>query len=231
MEENKNYIPYIITMYGMLETNKENIEDIKEELEGTNIQYLINKADSKYIELDEVELCKNKNIKKRRHEMNIEISSNVNEISIENIELLVHSISKEEIKTQNIKRINKCIEKLRETISKSYSKLMIVFDGYNNDSREVYEIEEIRKYVSKLFNENEDLFYFLTNIGQNNKILLICMSDFHKIKNRDSITVDTEYKINSMLKDRIFKGILTHVKNDNRKLNTILENLFIRNET
>ena len=163
--------------------------------------------------------------------MNIEISSNVNEISIENIELLVHSISKEEIKTQNIKRINKCIEKLRETISKSYSKLMIVFDGYNNDSREVYEIEEIRKYVSKLFNENEDLFYFLTNIGQNNKILLICMSDFHKIKNRDSITVDTEYKINSMLKDRIFKGILTHVKNDNRKLNTILENLFIRNET
>ena len=77
----------------------------------------------------------------------------------------------------------------------------------------------------------EDLFYFLTNIGQNNKILLICMSDFHKIKNRDSITVDTEYKINSMLKDRIFKGILTHVKNDNRKLNTILENLFIRNET
>ena len=28
---------------------------------------------------------------------------------------------------------------------------MITFDGYDKDKREVYEIEEIRKYVKKVF--------------------------------------------------------------------------------
>lgn len=60
VENNKRYIPYIITMYGTLETNKESIEEMKEELEQTNIQYLINKVDSKFVELNEDELKRKK---------------------------------------------------------------------------------------------------------------------------------------------------------------------------
>ncbi len=56
VEYNKRYISYIITMYGTLETNKESIEEMKKELEQTNIQYLINKVDSKFVELNEDEL-------------------------------------------------------------------------------------------------------------------------------------------------------------------------------
>lgn len=58
MEDNKRYIPYIITMYGTLETDKESIEEMKEELQQTNIQYLINKIDSKFVELNEDELIR-----------------------------------------------------------------------------------------------------------------------------------------------------------------------------
>ena len=58
VEDNKRYIPYIITMYGTLETDKESIEEMKEELQQTNIQYLINKIDSKFVELNEDELIR-----------------------------------------------------------------------------------------------------------------------------------------------------------------------------
>lgn len=58
MENNKFYIPYIITLHGVLETDKTSVEEMKEELAETNVQYLINKADSKFVELDEDEVKK-----------------------------------------------------------------------------------------------------------------------------------------------------------------------------
>lgn len=65
MESNKSYIPYIITLYGVLETDKLSIEEMKGELAETNIQYLITKADSKFVEMNEDELKNNKKISKR----------------------------------------------------------------------------------------------------------------------------------------------------------------------
>ena len=46
---------------------------------------------------------------------------------------------------------NLILENLRKNTTKSKKKLMITFDGYDNDKREVYEIDEIRKYVKKVF--------------------------------------------------------------------------------
>jgi len=50
MKDNKNYIPYVITMYGTLNTESNEYDKQLEELYGTNIQYLISKADEKFVE-------------------------------------------------------------------------------------------------------------------------------------------------------------------------------------
>lgn len=63
MEDNKNTIPYIITMYGTLNTEATDFQSKKEELLQTNILYLINKADSKFIEVNETEYEKNEEAK------------------------------------------------------------------------------------------------------------------------------------------------------------------------
>lgn len=63
MDDNKNAIPYIITVYGTLNTEATDFENKKEELLQTNIQYLINKADSKFIEVNETEYEKNEEVK------------------------------------------------------------------------------------------------------------------------------------------------------------------------
>ena len=67
MKKEKNTIPYIITIYGTVNMAKKDIEDIRQELNETDIQYLIKKADSKYVELDEDEFknMMHKEIKKQ----------------------------------------------------------------------------------------------------------------------------------------------------------------------
>lgn len=62
LKKDKKYIPYIITIYGTLDTEKEGIEEMRKELGETNIQYLINIANSKYIEINEDELLRQKEI-------------------------------------------------------------------------------------------------------------------------------------------------------------------------
>ena len=162
--------------------------------------------------------------------MSVIFSNNINikMLECEDINFIVYSVTKEEVVMKNTEGIDKCIETLRMNLDKSYNKLMITFDGYDYDSREIYEIEEIRNYVSKVFNKNNDIFYFITDFSQNNKILLACISDFKQIKERGSHIVNVQYKVDLELKDKILEGILVNVKDDTEKLNVILKKLFIK---
>ncbi len=143
-----------------------------------------------------------------------------------NFDLILHSVTKEEIIKQDIKRINEYINKLRSDLVNSCGKMMITFDGYDNDTREIYEIEEIRKYISKLFNQNKDLFYYITTIEQNNKLILTCLSNFRQIKleNCDIVTLEIETEVS--LKKQIIQGVLSCANNNIEHTNKVLENLF-----
>ena len=99
-------------------------------------------------------------------------------------DFIIHSVTKKEVLKKDIFALNQILKSLRDDLTKSYGKAMIIFDGYDNDQREIYEIQEIREYVKKLFDENNDLFYFITKIGSLNKVILACTSDFQQIKTK-----------------------------------------------
>ncbi len=99
-------------------------------------------------------------------------------------DFIIHSVTKKEVLKKDIFALNQILKSLRKDLIKSYGKAMIIFDGYDNDQREIYEIQEIREYVKKLFDENNDLFYFITKIGSLNKVILACISDFQQIKTK-----------------------------------------------
>ena len=99
-------------------------------------------------------------------------------------DFIVHPVTKKEVLKKDIFALNQILQSLRDDLTKSYGKTMIIFDGYDNDQREIYEIQEIREYVKKLFDENNDLFYFITKIGSLNKVILACISDFQQIKTK-----------------------------------------------
>ncbi len=55
MKDKINCIPYIVTFYGTVYTDKNTLTSMQEQLQNTDIRSLVDKADSKFIEVNEAE--------------------------------------------------------------------------------------------------------------------------------------------------------------------------------
>lgn len=90
------------------------------------------------------------------------------------------SIDRKEIETLNFDRLIVVFNTLKELKTKAYRKLILTFDGYEDDLEEVYEIVNIREYIFKLFTKYPYLFYYISTFDLNMKILLACLGDVFK---------------------------------------------------
>lgn len=146
--------------------------------------------------------------------------------NMSDLDLIFHSVSKENVVRQNIDTTNLILENLRKNTTKSKKKLMITFDGYDNDKREVYEIDEIRKYVKKVFEKNHDLFYYLTSLVNNDSIILACLGNLTNIRfdkyDKTMLKIDTTDEI----RRKIISGVLDASKLDEKVAKEIIKNLF-----
>ena len=89
--------------------------------------------------------------------------------------LYVLEISKREVETADVSRLRAFLHQLyvNGDAKKSFQSVVIVFAGYDDDEREVYEVEEIRSYVNQLIKEPGTVFYYT----QNYKLLLSCIAN------------------------------------------------------
>lgn len=148
-------------------------------------------------------------------------------INLPNNTKIIYSISKENVISKDTTKINAILNILRKDVKNSCDKLAILFDGYDFDSREIYEITEIRQYVTKIFSENEDLFYYLTSLDHNNHVILSCISDFQKVKKEGAIMVRVKNIPNIILKDKIIQGIITCCNGNLQLVQEISKQLFV----
>jgi hypothetical protein len=97
-------------------------------------------------------------------------------VNIENFDQVVFVITKEHIDHQDFEEVQSFLNLLMEDPIKYESKIFLVIHGYDNDSRELYEIQEIRDYfviLDKLF---PYWFYFmLKKIEKNHSSLSLIM--------------------------------------------------------
>jgi len=75
--------------------------------------------------------------------------------------LVLFSISAEEVQKGNFIRTQRQFEELRKAGYGAYKKLMISFNGYDDDFREIYQISEIRAFVSEMFERYPELDFYL----------------------------------------------------------------------
>lgn len=155
----------------------------------------------------------------------------MNEINTSNLyndmnffDLIIHSVNKSEVINKNTNTLNRVLKSLRKDLIKSYCKIMIIFDGYDNDQREIYEIREIRDYVRKLFDENNDLFYFITKMGSLNKVILACISDFQQIKTIGREDVIVGYEVSKKVKGKILNALSMYPAKNVKELISYLFN-------
>lgn len=102
---------------------------------------------------------------------------------VENAELLIFNINKREVKNQDYSRILKALELLKKAGKSAKGKVLLTFDGYDKDSREIYMIPEIRAYIKHIYEKYKYFFYFLTTMDNNRSVILACLNDFQAIQN------------------------------------------------
>ncbi|AEN89778.1 hypothetical protein C2I27_19550 [Priestia megaterium] len=81
-------------------------------------------------------------------------------------------LRKDEIRYLKFDRFLKVIKALNQRSDKGYQSLMLSVDGFKGTSRELYEIEEFRRYVNLLINQvPQILFYIHDKNKMTNQIL------------------------------------------------------------
>lgn len=91
---------------------------------------------------------------------------------LEKREIEFLELRKDEIRYLKFDRFLKVIKALNQRSDKGYQSLMLSVDGFKGTSRELYEIEEFRRYVNLLINQvPQILFYIHDKNKMTNQIL------------------------------------------------------------
>lgn len=131
---------------------------------------------------------------------------NVNEVK--NADMIFFSVSKRELLNKDYTRIEKNIKILNEAGKLAKGKLMLTFDGFDFDKREIFEIPEIREYVKNIWDKCKHIFYFLTVLGNNRSIIFACLNNF-KSFNRIGYTEKQVHIIfDEEIKNKTIEGML-----------------------
>ncbi|KXG76726.1 hypothetical protein [Thermotalea metallivorans] len=137
-------------------------------------------------------------------------------------------ITQDEVEKNDIRYITQIIQQLKELKTQARQKIKIVFSGWEEENKEIYEIEAIRKWMSNVFEEYPYMFYFLTNVDDHAKKILCCISDYEQItieKNEiDRLAYDettkiirTEIQLSKKLKEKLLYSILDYCRSIEEK--------------
>lgn len=217
MEENKNFLPYIITIFGTLKTESNEFDKMQEELRQTDFNYLISHADKICVEADIDELKRSKGELK-------EINPR-GDARIEDIKLIEIVVTKKNIIEQDRNNLNGALKLLRKDVKNSQSKLKITFSKWD-ENHEIFEVEEIRNYVKELFEENQDLFYFLSDEADNSKKVLTCLSKLNEVKHEGDDKTIYNLQIPDEVIEKIMNSMMIAFDFDKEKAKEKVDNLF-----
>jgi hypothetical protein len=107
---------------------------------------------------------------------------------------VIFPIERAEIENQDISRTLGFLSGLlfsREIVLNSCQKIDLTFSGYDNDNREVYEIQEVKSFVKKLNNHFPYWHFFLNPKLSFIKVLPLCLYRYVIIdKNRKKISAE-----------------------------------------
>lgn len=92
-------------------------------------------------------------------------------------DLINVAVSRNEVENLDLERMSRIFKTFEKCKKKAKQKMLLTFDGYDHLPDEIYEIKEIRIFVNKLFNIFPHMFYFLSNIDANNRLVLACLCD------------------------------------------------------
>lgn len=92
-------------------------------------------------------------------------------------------IKRDSIKTQNISGVLKFAKLFSSTAQNAWNSrgsVRLVFSGYTDDSRELWEISEVRAYVKKLVAAWPEWMFFLDTSDQTLQVCFMCLAQMER---------------------------------------------------
>jgi len=129
---------------------------------------------------------------------------------VRKLDMIFYPISKDEIINKDYTRILKTLEILKKAGKDAKGKLWLTFDGYENDPREIYEIDEIRDFVRYIYNQYNFIFYFLTHLDNNRAVIFACINDFRSSKKNGEPNVNLEIIFDENIKQKTVNAIVNY---------------------
>jgi hypothetical protein len=105
------------------------------------------------------------------------MTNKIHKPNLNDFDFLFIVVSKDEVRTRNISNVLATLKRLLESPSVAQSfreRVDISFDGYNDDTRELYEIEEVREFVHALDDGFPFWLYFLSKHHHGLLVVLHC---------------------------------------------------------
>lgn len=88
-------------------------------------------------------------------------------------------------------------------------KIIIIFNGYEQDRREVYQVREITNWVDRLLKNVPHLFYFLSRDNYAMRIAFFCLSE---VVGRSGMEVSITKEQGRRLIEKVTKSALVYAK-------------------
>jgi hypothetical protein len=136
--------------------------------------------------------------------------------------LINFQIEKREVESMDFERIDDTIKVFEECGKSARGKMVITFTGYDNTPLEIFEISEIRDYVSRMFKNHNNLFYFLSNEQNSNINILACLVETKKTTT-NGITMNMQINLGNGPTDEILLGLIEYANKVNDISMEVLE--------
>lgn len=134
--------------------------------------------------------------------------------------LVVFEIYKDEIEKKDYKRVLKFLKTVESQGKEMKENLMLSFHGYDSDTRELYEIQEVRDYMKGLIVKFPQMPYFMTSLLQNHNIISMLIGE-NEITHRNNKEVTVQTSIPEEYSVKIFEGVALYAMKLNETDNEI----------
>ena len=129
---------------------------------------------------------------------------------VKKMNLIFYCVSKKEVIKKDYTRIINSLEILKKAGKEAKGKLFIFFDGFDDDEREIYMIQEIREYVQYIYERYKYIFYFLSLLDNNRSHIFTCINNYKVVSKPEEKMVTVKLIYDNKIKNDTIKAMMKY---------------------
>lgn len=125
---------------------------------------------------------------------NIVLTNDIKGFDLQEFNFTVIVVDRKSVVYGNVNHPLKVLRDLEKSDLDLKGKIIITFEGFDDDPRDLFEVPEVRRWVSRLVKRKPHLFYFLSADTYTMLFILACLFEYEVVPSEEQVKM---IKINS----------------------------------